>query len=120
MKNGRLIKGIKELSLILIDEQINYDIETCPFPRNLLEQFKEEGCLVYGLVDDTEKRVYLWDRMCNTEKRPVIIHEALHTHCYLNGLNWTERKINNESKRMYRQLYGNSAPILKSNHFGED
>lgn len=121
MANGKpKIKGLKELVSILIEEQVHYDITTCPFPRNLLEQFKEDGNIIYGLVDDTEKKVYLWDRMCSTEKRIVIIHEAVHTYCYLNNLSWTELQITNESKRLYRLLYRSPSPILKSNNYGED
>ena len=103
----------KELALILIEEQRNYDITTCPFPRNLLEQFREDGYLVYGLVDDIEHKVYLWDKMSMEEKRLTIIHEALHTHYSLTGQGWTENNIREESKKLYKQIYNKTAPKLK-------
>lgn len=93
----------KEVARMLIEEQCHYDIITCPFPQGMLGL----GDLEFmGLADDSCKKVYLWDKQGLEEKRLTVIHEALHTHAYLNCLNWGEKEINRRSREIFRQIYG--------------
>jgi len=102
-----------DIARILVEEQCFYNIITCPFPQTIMDLSApdEERQIIMGLVDDNNKQIYLWDGMNLEEKRLTIIHEALHTHAYLNCLNWSEREVDRRSREIFRQLYGFRARV---------
>jgi len=73
-------------------------------PREDIDDENVYGVTIYP-TDDMRGEILVIKELNDEERKKTIIHELLHAYSFIKGYDWDEKKVEEETEKIYKQLY---------------